>query len=116
LSGNLDTLWVKPKEKSIDIRQALFDYHNKYYSANLMTLSVLGKESLDELQETVERLFSPVRNTNEPMPIWTENPYTENELGVWINLVPVKDLRDMHVVFPYGDITSMHDSAVSQIL
>ena len=113
MPGNRDTLWTRPKELSIDIRKALFEFHSKYYSANLMTLAVLGKESLDELQATVQTLFSPVLNTDEVLPIWPENPYTKNELGVWINVVPVKELRDIHIIFPFPDTRSMYESSVS---
>jgi insulysin len=96
---------------SIDIRQTLFEYHRKYYSANLMTLAVLGSQSLDELQATVEALFSPIQNKNEPLPRWPESPYTSNERQVWINVLPVKDLRELHIVFPFPDTTSLYLSA-----
>lgn len=32
-----------PKEKNIDTREALLKFHKRYYSANIMTLCVLGK-------------------------------------------------------------------------
>lgn len=32
-----------PKANGIDTRSALLDFHNQYYSANIMGLVVLGK-------------------------------------------------------------------------
>lgn len=41
-TGNKDTLETYPKMNEIDVRQALLDFHEKWYSSNLMALSVLG--------------------------------------------------------------------------
>jgi insulysin len=96
----------------IDIRDSLRSYYKKYYSANLMTLAVLGGESLDELQGLVEELFGQVVNTDEPLPTWPQNPYTEKELQLWISIVPLMDLKDMEINFPFLDYSSMWDSGV----
>lgn len=42
-TGNKQTLDVIPKQKGIDIRERLLEFHEKYYSANIMTLCILGK-------------------------------------------------------------------------
>ena len=42
-TGNRDTLDLIPKQKGINVREALLDFHSKYYSANIMALSVVGK-------------------------------------------------------------------------
>jgi insulysin len=52
-TGNLDSLWNVPKEKKIDVIAALMEYHSKFYSSNIMTLAVLGSESLDDLESMV---------------------------------------------------------------
>ena len=46
LSGNVETLKERPIKDGIDVRQALLEFHNKWYSANIMSLVVLGKGSL----------------------------------------------------------------------
>jgi insulysin len=63
-TGNLDTLDVKPKAQGINTRDELLRFHAKYYSANLMRVTVLGKESLDTLEEWVRECFEPVENKN----------------------------------------------------
>lgn len=42
-TGNKETLKCIPKEKNINVREKLLEFHNKYYSANIMSLCVLGK-------------------------------------------------------------------------
>ena len=42
-TGNLQTLKVEPESKGFSVREKLLKFHSKYYSANLMTLSLLGK-------------------------------------------------------------------------
>ena len=78
-----------------------------------MSLAVLGKESLDELQAVVESLFSSVANKHIEKPFWPESPYTAKELQVQINIVPVKDLRQLFIKFPVPFAQPMYKAAVS---
>lgn len=59
--GNAKTLGEDPKKAGVDVRAELLKFHEQYYSANLMCLVVLGRSGLDELQEMVVNMFSPVR-------------------------------------------------------
>lgn len=43
-SGNKETLDTLPKQKGINVREELLEFYRKYYSANLMALSVQAKE------------------------------------------------------------------------
>lgn len=58
--GNVETLGDDPQKGGVDIRTELLKFHAKYYSANMMRLVVLGRHGLDELQEMVVDMFSPV--------------------------------------------------------
>jgi secreted Zn-dependent insulinase-like peptidase len=78
-----------------------------------MALAVLGKESLDELQVLVESLFSVVKNKHVPTPIWPESPYTTNELQIRINIVPVKEKRQLFIKFPIPYTVHLYKCAVS---
>ena len=42
-TGNKQTLDLSPKEKGINVREALLNFHNTWYSSNIMVLSILGK-------------------------------------------------------------------------
>jgi len=43
VSGNKDTLLTIPTQRSQDIRDELLKFHERYYSSNVMALTVLGK-------------------------------------------------------------------------
>ena len=57
-------------------------FHETYYSANLMKLVVLGRESLDQLQEWVVDKFFAVKNKELKAPNFEGKPFTEKELQV----------------------------------
>ena len=42
-TGSIETLQIIPQQKNIDVRQELLNFHSKWYSSNIMALSVLGK-------------------------------------------------------------------------
>lgn len=67
--GNHRTLAVTPKEKGIDIREELLKFHQIWYSSNIMTVAVLGKENLDDLEKMVVPLFLNVINKNVERPV-----------------------------------------------
>lgn len=46
-TGNIETLDTIPKEKGIQVREELLKFHKKWYSANLMSLAVLGQGELN---------------------------------------------------------------------
>jgi secreted Zn-dependent insulinase-like peptidase len=65
-TGNLATLATIPEGKGVDVHARLWDFYNEQYSANRMKLCVLGRESLDELQDMVERMFAAVPDKSAP--------------------------------------------------
>lgn len=71
-TGNKETLLDIPKEKSIDTRRQLIEFHKKWYSSNIMSLAIFGKESLDELEEMTIKYFSPIENKSVKVPRWSE--------------------------------------------
>ena len=52
-TGNLQTLKHAPAAAGIDVRSEMLAHYARYYSANLMTLAVIGRESLDELESLI---------------------------------------------------------------
>jgi len=56
-TGNMKTLRDTPMAKGINVRKALVEFHAKYYRTKRMTLAVLGKASLDDLEASVRRCF-----------------------------------------------------------
>ena len=81
-TGNLVSLKERPSAKGLNVRDAFMNFHETYYSSNLMKLVVLGREPLDQLQRWVQEKFSGVKNKNLPKPNFEGKPYTEKELQV----------------------------------
>ncbi|VDO44788.1 unnamed protein product [Onchocerca flexuosa] len=110
-TGNRTTLLVDALKNGIEPRKALLEFHKTYYSSDIMSFAVLGKESLNQLEQMVKSLsFGDIGKKNVSRKIWTEAPYGEEQLGVKIEvrfivseLVPVKDLRYLNLTFPIPD-------------
>ncbi|XP_072247515.1 insulin-degrading enzyme isoform X2 [Leuresthes tenuis] len=109
-TGNKLTLETRPSKDGIDVRQELLKFHSTYYSANLMGLCVLGRESLDELTSMVVKLFGEVENKNVPIPEFPEHPFQEEHLRQFYKVVPIKDIRNLYVTFPIPDLQKYYKS------
>lgn len=102
-TGNLETLWFKPKEQKISVREALLKLHSETYSSNIMSLAVLGKESLDELQTMAVDMFRYVKNLSFQVLTWPENPFRQQDLQKYIYYEPVNDIRRLTLIWPVFD-------------
>ena len=81
------------------MRQKLLDFHKDWYSANIMSLCVIGCESVETLQQWVVEKFSPVINKEVVVPnLCEEKPFNPQDLGKIIKFVPVKD-KDIMTIF-----------------
>jgi insulysin len=114
-TGSLETLWTTPREKGIDIRAALFNFHEKYYSSNIMNLVLMGAEGLDELQTMAEDIFLDVPNRNRTMEVWNDNPCGSEELGERLDIVPTGDKRSLNIIFPVDSIGAYYKNSVRTI-
>lgn len=110
-TGNKQTLDVLPKQNGVNVREKLLEFHEKYYSANTMSLCVLGKESLDELEQMVANMFSEVRNKEVELPVWEKPPFDEEHFQNKWYIVPIKDLRNLTMIFPIPDLQQYYKSA-----
>lgn len=110
-TGSKETLDIIPKQKGINVRERLLEFYEKYYSANVMALCVLGKESLDDLEKIVINLFSHVKNKGVELPIITEHPFNEEHFQTKWYVVPIKDIRSLRMVFPLPDLQKHYRAA-----
>ncbi|CAG8435673.1 5819_t:CDS:10 [Scutellospora calospora] len=102
--GNLESLKDIPSKTGLNARTELLKFHDKFYSANLIKLVVLGREPLDKLNEWVVEKFSIVKNKSIPIPVPEGHyPITEKELGSQISMKPVKDNHGLEITFPFVD-------------
>lgn len=109
-TGNKDTLDICPKGKGQDIRKELLKFHDKYYSANIMGLAVVGRQSLDELSEMVLEFLSDAVDKNVQVPSYDKSPYRKEDLSKRCHTVPVQDVRLLGLSFPIPDLKDYYDS------
>ena len=94
--GNLDTL-INDDERPI--RPDLLAFYQRYYSANLMTLVVLGNESLEQLEAAVKSRFSAVLNHDTFVEVSGESLFAR-DLPLQVNIKPEKEKRELSLLFP----------------
>ncbi|XP_046485363.1 insulin-degrading enzyme-like [Neodiprion pinetum] len=111
-TGNKETLGTIPRQLDINIRDELLKFHETWYSASIMSLSVIGKESLDELEALVTTYFTNLENFNVHLTTWINHPFSHLRTRVYA--VPIKDVRYLSIMFPLPDMgeyfssTSVH--------
>ncbi len=108
-TGTLETL----KETS---REELLEFHSKYYSANLMTLAIVGKQDLDTLQKWVEQYFSEIPNFNVPPLTFPQTYLKKKPLLRVARIEPNKDRRTLKLTFALPSIRHLYESKPSSIL
>ncbi|KAI9033897.1 Metalloenzyme, LuxS/M16 peptidase-like protein [Phycomyces nitens] len=119
-TGNHQTLYGNPKKSITDIRRQLLQFYKAYYSANIMKLCVLGKEPLDNLTGLVVEMFRMVPKRGINRPESPASPLTTNELLKQIYIKPVKNIRNIDIVFPFPDqyplYASQPESYISRLI
>jgi secreted Zn-dependent insulinase-like peptidase len=82
------------------IRDELIRFYKAHYSANIMALAVVGKESLPQLRQWVIEKFSDIPNTDK-LRLEVDAPlFASGQLPARVNIVPVKDRRGLSLTFP----------------
>ena len=104
-TGNKETLETLPLQHGVNIRNRLIDFHTENYIANRMTLCVLGKQSLNELEKDVTKYFSNVPAAPErpaPTEAWwgKVRPYEQQTEASRLSVVPVGETRRLSLAWP----------------
>ena len=98
--GNLQTLHSGDEAA---LREQLLAFYKRNYSANIMSLTVIGRESLDELAAMVLPKFSGIANHQRQLDTIAEPLFKAGDLPRWINIQPVQNRRSLSVNFPVPD-------------
>ncbi|CAO1620783.1 unnamed protein product [Sympodiomycopsis kandeliae] len=115
-TGSAKTLWDEPKRRGQDVRDELLRFHDRYYSANVMKLVVLGRESLEQLTEWVVENFSQVRNKGLAAPTFPSSPLSSHQLQTQVFFRTVKDIRMLDITFPIPDQNPQYRAKPGQFL
>mgnify|MGYP005846471437 CR=1 FL=1 len=103
-TGNLETL------KKSNIRDELIKFYKKYYSANLMKLSVISNKSLDEIESIVTNIFSKVENKNVNKIKYNNKPFNlsnvreSSKCFKLVKMVPIAEEQMLHLYFQFPNL------------
>ena len=83
----------------LSARDECIAFHKKYYSANIMKVTIYGSEDLDTLQKWAEDKFSKIENKAVQPSAYAipSDPYPSTQLAQLIKVVPVKDVKVLQV-------------------
>ncbi|MGB1238169.1 MAG: insulinase family protein [Pseudomonadales bacterium] len=95
--GSLETL---ADNENGSVRADLLAFYQHYYSANRMTLVVLGKAPLDTLKQLVTEKFSAVENRRVSKPTIEVKRLPPNALPMQLATQSIKDIRQLSLSFP----------------
>jgi len=102
-TGSATTLWDTPRSKGINVREELLKFHERHYSANIMKLVILGRDSLDQLTSWAIEKFSGVPNRSVEPPSFPRSPLGQGQLQTQVFYQTIKDQRALEIVFPVPD-------------
>lgn len=97
-TGNLETLRDRDGESA---RDAVIDFYGRHYSAERMTLAVIGREPLAKLRAMVEQRMTAIRH-GIPAPARADVPLRPDGQGpLRLDVVPFKDQRLLRLEFAF---------------
>ncbi|CAI2355411.1 unnamed protein product [Caenorhabditis sp. 36 PRJEB53466] len=110
-TGNKQTLLVDARKNGIEPRDALLNFHKKWYSSDIMSCCIIGKEPLDDLERYLGTFeFDAIENKKVSRKTWSEHPYGPEQLGKKVEAVPIKDTRMLTITFPFPDLNGDYQS------
>ena len=112
-TGSLKTLEDRPNST---IRDELIAFYQQYYSANEMTLALIGNYDLDTLEKWTQEKFSriPKRKTVAKAP--RPNLYLQDQLPLDLQIEPIKELRQLKLSFPMPESLSLYQYKPLQVI
>jgi len=94
--GNLETLKDKPGS---NLQEALKDFYQRYYSANLMKAVIYSNKPLEELQKIAVNTYGRVANRHATVPDITVPVVTDKQKGIIIHYVPAQPGKRLKIEF-----------------
>lgn len=111
--GNVDTL---ADRNGVSISKEVNDFFEHYYQASYMTLAVEGPQSLAELKNLVQGMFSEIKNNNHPLSTVTQPLYLSEHQGIQIDVQPVKKEHKLIISFAMESIDKYYQDKPESIL
>ena len=99
-----------------DLRDEVERFFNRYYRAQYMTLTMEGPQSLTDLEALADRFFTLIKPATTPLPIIEEPLYHPENLGILINVDPVKDDKQLILSFAMPSIDTYYHEKPESVL
>ncbi|KAJ2786462.1 metalloprotease [Coemansia interrupta] len=109
-TGNIDTLKGSAKRLGLDLREELLKFHEKYYSADVMRLIVVGNHSLDQMTEWAVSMFTSVVSKGDTRPVVPFHPFGQNELGKVLRYESIGECNSITLVFALPEVRHLYKS------
>jgi len=94
--GSLDTLADRGTDT---VHQELLKFYEKFYSSELMTLVILGKEPLPTLESWARAKFGAIAQRPVAIPSLTAPLFVPTQLPARANIIPITDQRTLMLTF-----------------
>ena len=104
--GNLDTLADLPGR---DLRSDLIRFYETHYSADRMALVMISPAAIETQLGWCDRFFAPILNRNLGTPTLEMPLYRLDDLGIRIQINPVKETRKLALTFPLPNVDEYYD-------
>ncbi len=111
--GSLATL---EDREGNSLRADLVDFYRQHYSANLMTLVVVGPQSIDSLRDLATELFRTIPS-HDTRPLEIDEPlFNAGQLPLSLHIEPIKDIRRLTLQFPLPGLYPFYRSKPTHYL
>lgn len=104
--GNLDTLADLPGR---DLRSDLIAFYETHYSADRMALVMLSPAPIETQLAWCDRFFGAIPDRRLGPPVLSHPLYRLDDLGIRIQLTPVKETRKLALTFPLPCVDEYYD-------
>ena len=94
----------------ITARQKLIEFYQQHYSANIMTLAVVGREPLEQLERWVTQRFADIPDRDAKVPLFTQPYFAPHARPSRLNVVPQKDQLRVSFAFPIASTEAWYRS------
>jgi secreted Zn-dependent insulinase-like peptidase len=98
--SNIDSSKIDYKK----LREQILEFHEKYYSSNIMTLAIITEKDLSEVRDMITPMFESILNKNVTRPFYNETsnyvaPFSSEILGNTYYLQGFTDPAKFSMIF-----------------
>lgn len=85
---------------TVSVREKLVEFYRRWYSANIMALTVVGREPLDHLESMVVDRFAHIPNRKVEPPLYIQSYLNRDLESPLLKVVPAKEINSVSFIFP----------------